>query len=82
MQPYSCRTSFRTWAAERTVFPETIYEMVLAHEVGTDAEKDYRQSDLFDRGRPLMQHWAACRHPYPKATPGVSSHSTGECHAQ
>lgn len=53
------RTSFRTWAAEKTDTTRDIAEMCLAHVVGSDIERSYRRSDLFDKRRLLMEQWAA-----------------------
>jgi integrase len=53
------RSTFRTWAAERTAFPEIVAEMALAHEPGTAVVKAYRRTTLFDQRRKLMEAWAA-----------------------
>ena len=53
------RTSFRTWAAERTRVPHAVAEMALSHAVGSDVERSYARSDLFDKRRRLMDQWAA-----------------------
>ena len=52
------RTSFRTWTLEQTDAPRAVAEAALAHGLGTDVEKSYARSDLFDRRRDLMQAWA------------------------
>ena len=52
------RTSFRTWASERTSVPHAVCEMALAHRVGSDVERSYARSDLFDKRRGLMDQWA------------------------
>jgi integrase len=52
------RTSFRTWAQEKTNFPSEICEAALAHKVGTDVERRYARSDVFDKRRMLMESWA------------------------
>lgn len=52
------RSSFRTWAAERTDATRDVAEMCLAHIVGSDIERSYARSDLFDRRRRLMDQWA------------------------
>jgi integrase len=60
------RSSFRDWSAERTNFPREVCEMALAHKVGTDVERSYRRTDLFDHRRRLMGAWAAwCSRPVP-----------------
>jgi integrase len=53
------RSTFATWAAERTAFPYEVREMALAHTVGSVVERSYQHSDLFDRRRRLMDDWAA-----------------------
>ena len=52
------RTSFRTWASERTTVPHAVAEMALAHAVGSSVERSYARSDLFDKRRGLMERWA------------------------
>ncbi|EYD77116.1 site-specific recombinase, phage integrase family [Rubellimicrobium mesophilum DSM 19309] len=53
------RTSFRTWAQERTNFPREVAEFALAHVVGSAAEQAYARSDLFEKRRKMMEAWAA-----------------------
>lgn len=52
------RTSFRTWTQEQTNFPNDIAERALAHIVGTDVERAYARSDLFEKRRRMMDGWA------------------------
>lgn len=52
------RTSFRTWASERTSVPHAVAEMALAHAVGSAVERSYARSDLFEKRRGLMVTWA------------------------
>ena len=52
------RSAFRTWAAERTSFTHAVCEMALAHRVGSDVERSYARSDLFEKRRGLMTAWA------------------------
>ncbi len=52
------RSTFRDWAAERTSFPSEVVEMALAHVVQDKTEAAYRQGDLFDKRRRLMNTWA------------------------
>jgi integrase len=52
------RSTFRDWAAEQTAFPSEVAEMALAHTVGSEVERAYRRSDLFDKRRQLMDAWA------------------------
>ena len=53
------RTSFRTWAAERTRVPHAVCEAALAHAVGSAVERSYARSDLFEKRRGLMNQWAS-----------------------
>ena len=53
------RTSFRTWAAERTSAPHAVCEAALAHHVGNAVERSYARSDLFEKRCRLMDQWAA-----------------------
>jgi integrase len=56
------RSSFRTWAAERTNYPREICEVALAHTVGDETERAYQRGDLLDKRRRLMDQWSAfCR---------------------
>ena len=52
------RTSFRTWAQERTNYPREVAEFALAHVVGDAAEQAYARSDLFEKRRKMMEAWA------------------------
>jgi integrase len=52
------RSSFRDWAGEQTDYPREVAELALAHSVGSDVERAYARTDLFDRRRLLMQAWA------------------------
>jgi integrase len=51
------RATFRTWAAERTMFPREVAEAALAHVVGDDTERAYQRGDLFEKRRKLMEEW-------------------------
>lgn len=53
------RTSFRTWAQERTNFPREVAEAALAHLIRDKAEAAYARSDLFDIRRKMMESWGA-----------------------
>ena len=52
------RSSFRDWASEQTSVPHAVAEAALAHQVGSDVERSYARSDLFDKRRGLMDRWA------------------------
>ena len=57
--PHGLRSSFRSWAAERTNHPREVCEQCLAHATGSDVELAYQRSDLFDKRRTVMEEWAA-----------------------
>lgn len=52
------RTSFRTWAQERTNFPREVAEAALAHLSGDETERAYARSDLFEKRCKMMEAWA------------------------
>ena len=52
------RTSFRTWAQERTDYPREVAEAALGHKIGDAAELAYARSDYFDKRRQMMSDWA------------------------
>jgi len=51
------RSSFRTWAAERTDYPRELAEHALAHAVGNVVERAYQRSGLTEARRPMMVDW-------------------------
>jgi integrase len=58
------RSSFRTWAAERTGFPREVVEAALAHVIGNKVEAAYQRGDLLDKRRELMAEWGEyCANP-------------------
>jgi integrase len=52
------RSTFRTWAAERTNFSREVIEAALAHTIGNKVEAAYQRGDLFEKRRRLMDAWA------------------------
>jgi integrase len=52
------RSTFRTWAAEQTDHPREVAEQALAHAVGSQVERAYARTSLFDARRSLMAAWA------------------------
>jgi integrase len=52
------RTSFRTWAQEKTNYPREVAEAALAHLSGDAVERAYARSDLFEKRREMMDDWA------------------------
>ena len=53
------RAAFRTWAAERTSFPEAVAEQALAHAVKAGVVAAYKRTTLIDQRKRLMAQWAA-----------------------
>ena len=53
------RSSFRDWASEKTNVTRDIAEAALAHRVGSEVERSYARSDLFEKRRGLMDQWSA-----------------------
>jgi integrase len=56
------RSTFKTWATERTNFryPPYVIEMCLAHRLkASEVEWHYQDSDMIELRRPLMEEWAA-----------------------
>jgi integrase len=53
------RATFRTWAAERTIFSREVAEAALAHVVGHDTERASQRGDLFEKRRKLMAEWGS-----------------------
>lgn len=52
------RSSFRTWAAEKTDVPREVAEACLAHVVAENAvERAYLRTDLLDARRRLLRRW-------------------------
>jgi integrase len=51
------RSSFRTWAGERTNFPREVAEAALAHVNDDKVEAAYDRGDKFEKRRRLMQTW-------------------------
>jgi integrase len=64
--PHGFRSSFRTWAAERSNFPRDVIEAALAHVNADKVEAAYQRGDLFEKRSRLMQAWAEyCGKPTP-----------------
>jgi integrase len=51
------RSTFRTWAGERTAHPVHVIEQALAHSIGTKVERAYARTDLLEKRRRLMTEW-------------------------
>jgi integrase len=53
------RSAFRDWAADCSDARSEVAELALAHQVGSEVERAYLRTSLFDRRRALMDDWAA-----------------------
>ena len=56
--PHGFRSTFRTWAAEKTRFQHEVCEAALAHTIGDRVVAAYQRGDLFEKRRELMDAWA------------------------
>ncbi len=57
-RPHGLRATFRSWAEEQTDAEWEVKEMSLGHSVGNKVERAYQRSDLLDKRRVLLTHWA------------------------
>ena len=53
------RSSFRTWASEKTDADHSVMELSLSHRVGSAVEQAYARSDLLAKRQRLMNQWGA-----------------------
>lgn len=56
--PHGFRSTFRTWAAEMTVFQHEVCEAALAHTVSNKVVAAYQRGDMFAKRGELMAAWA------------------------
>jgi integrase len=56
--PHGLRSTFRQWTAEQG-YPRDMAEIALAHWIGSEVERTYQRSDMFERRRAMMVAWAA-----------------------
>jgi len=64
--PHGLRSTFATWARERTSYSWEIVESCLAHSVGNTVAQAYNRGDMLERRRQLMEEWARyCSTPKP-----------------
>tara|TARA_R110002072_G_scaffold73998_2_gene175615 strand:- start:1767 stop:2549 length:783 start_codon:yes stop_codon:yes gene_type:complete len=52
------RSAFRDWCSEFAKADQQVAEAALSHASGTQVERAYARSDLFERRATLMSHWA------------------------
>jgi integrase len=56
--PHGFRSTFRTWTAEMTSYPDAVAEAALAHTLDDKVVAAYQRGDLFQKRRDLMNAWA------------------------
>ncbi|MGF7210087.1 integrase [Skermanella aerolata] len=56
--PHGFRSTFRTWVAEKTTYPDGVAEAALGHTQGDKVIAAYQRGDLLDKRRALMEEWA------------------------
>jgi integrase len=58
--PHGFRASFKTWAQDRSNFPDMVSEVALAHKLGDDPEtyNAYARGELLEKRFKLMEAWA------------------------
>ena len=56
--PHGLRSTFRQWAAEKG-YPRDMAEIALAHWIGSEVERAYQRSDMFERRQEMMAAWGA-----------------------
>ena len=55
--PHGCRSTFRTWVAERTGFDGDMAEIALFHKVGSKVAQAYDRSEQVEKRRAMMGAW-------------------------
>jgi integrase len=57
------RSSFKTWATEKTDHPWEVIELCLSHKIGNAVARAYLRGDALDKRRIVMAEWAdyCCR---------------------
>jgi integrase len=58
-RPHGFRSTFHTWAEERTDASFEVKETVLGHRVGNEVERAYQRSDLLAKRHAQLQTWTA-----------------------
>ena len=57
MTVHGLRSTFSTWANEKTNYQNNIIEAALSHQIGNRVSQAYNRSDLLDKRRKLMVEW-------------------------
>lgn len=56
--PHGFRSTFKTWAEERTGHTSPVIEAAMGHQLKNKVEAAYMRGNWLDKRRPLMQDWA------------------------
>ena len=56
---HGMRAAFKTWADERTNFPEEVRDAALAHVVSDGTKSAYSRGTFLEKRRQLMAAWAS-----------------------
>lgn len=56
--PHGFRSTFRTWSAEQTNFPDDVRKASSGHKVDDAVKEAYERTDFFEKRRQLMLQWA------------------------
>ncbi|WP_247895893.1 tyrosine-type recombinase/integrase [Azospirillum brasilense] len=56
--PHGFRSTFRTWVAEQTRFPDAVAEAALAHTIDDKVVAAYQRGTMLEKRRELMEAWA------------------------
>ncbi len=70
--PHGLRSTFATWAQERTGYPSELRAHALAHRVGNAVTQSYERGDQLEKRRSMMQDWAKFMHASPKKQANVT----------
>src|ERR1700733_11932029 len=54
---HGLRSSFSTWAGEKSSFPRDLVERVIAHQTGSAVEQAYRRGQELERRRAVLDAW-------------------------
>ena len=58
-RPHGFRATSRTWAEEQTDAEYEVKETALGHQVGSNVERAYQRSDLFEKRKVILGRWAS-----------------------
>lgn len=80
LTPHGCRSSFRDWVAEATLFQREVAEACLAHALQSQTEAAYQRGDYLEKRTEVMQAWANFmqRPEHPSESPRFESPSVSQ----